>query len=219
MLLEAKSAIICGGGGAVGSAVARALAREGARVFLADRTMNTLDDVAWTIRGTGGAAEVAQVDAVDPAAVAAHAAAVAGAAGGIDIAFNATSNEDVQGIPLLDMRYEDFMRPVNKAVTSLFVTATAVARHMRCCGSGVILVMGGGREAIPSLGGAHVAWTALAGPCRQLACELGPDGIRVAWVLSPGSPDAPDARNSGERPAPWHGQPAARPTLPQPSRC
>ncbi len=33
--------------------------------------------------------------------------------------------------------------------------------------------------------------SASAGLCRQLACELGPDGIRVAWVLSPGSPDAP----------------------------
>jgi 3-oxoacyl-[acyl-carrier protein] reductase len=70
--------------------------------------------------------------------------------------------------------------------------------------------MGGGREAIPSLGGAHVTWAALAGLCRQLACELGPDGIRVAWVLSPGSPDAPDAGNNGERPATSHGQPAAR---------
>ncbi len=210
MLLETKTAIIYGGGGAIGSAVARAFAREGARVFLAGRTMNTLDDVARTIRGTGGMVEVARVDAVDPAAVAAHAAAVADAAGGIDIAFNAASNEDVQGIPLLDMPYEDFMRPVNKAVTSLFVTATAVARHMRRRGSGAILVMGGGREAIPSLGGAHVAWAALAGLCRQLACELGPDGIRVAWVLSPGSPDAPDTGNNGERPATSHGQPAAR---------
>jgi shikimate 5-dehydrogenase len=75
MLLEAKTAIIYGGGGAIGSAVARAFAREGARVFLAGRTMNTLDDVARTIRGTGGMAEVARVDAVDPATVAAHAAA------------------------------------------------------------------------------------------------------------------------------------------------
>jgi NAD(P)-dependent dehydrogenase (short-subunit alcohol dehydrogenase family) len=49
--------------------------------------------------------------------------------------------------------------------------------------------MAGGREAIPCLGGSHVAWAALAGLCRQLAAELGPHGIRVAWLLSPGSPD------------------------------
>jgi NAD(P)-dependent dehydrogenase (short-subunit alcohol dehydrogenase family) len=53
---------------------------------------------------------------------------------------------------------------------------------------GVILVMGGGREAISDLGGSHVAWAALAGLCRQLAAELGPEGIRVLWLLSPGSP-------------------------------
>ncbi len=56
-------------------------------------------------------------------------------------------------------------------------------------GIGVILCMAGGREAIPRLGGSHVAWAALAGLCRQLAADLGPHGIRVSWLLSPGSPD------------------------------
>jgi NAD(P)-dependent dehydrogenase (short-subunit alcohol dehydrogenase family) len=198
MLLKTKTAIIYGGGGAIGSAVARAFAREGARVFLAGRTRHALDQVARTIRNTGGLADVAQVDALDQAAVDQHASAVADTTGGIDIAFNATSNDDVQGTALLDMPYEDFIRPVTKAVTTQFVTATAVARHMKHRGSGVILVMAGGREAIPSLGGSHVAWAALAGLCRQLACELGPDGIRVAWLLSPGSPDAPDADSAGD---------------------
>jgi NAD(P)-dependent dehydrogenase (short-subunit alcohol dehydrogenase family) len=191
MLLEAKTAIIYGGGGAIGSAVARAFAREGGRVFLAGRARQALDPVARVIRDSGGTADVAQVDALDQAAVEQHASAVANATGGIDIVFNATSNDDVQGTPLLDMPYEDFIRPVTKAVTAQFVIATAVARHMRHRGSGVILVMAGGREAIPSLGGSHVAWAALAGLCRQLACELGPNGIRVLWLLSPGSSDAP----------------------------
>ena len=60
-----------------------------------------------------------------------------------------------------------------------------------------ILAMAGGREAIPRLGGSHVAWSALAGLSRQLAAELGPHGIRVAWLLSPGSPD-PGAAPSGD---------------------
>jgi 3-oxoacyl-[acyl-carrier protein] reductase len=67
MLLETKTAIIYGGGGAIGSAVARAFAREGARVFLTGRTRKALEEVAQTIRSTGGAAEVAQVDALDRA--------------------------------------------------------------------------------------------------------------------------------------------------------
>ena len=125
------------------------------------------------------------------AAMRAHADEVA-ATGGIDIAFNATSNDDLQGIPLLDMDFTDFARPVSKAIATHFTIATVTARHMTSRG-GVILAMGGGREAIPNLGGSHVAWSALAGLCRQLASELGSRGIRVAWLLSPGSPD-PGAR-------------------------
>jgi NAD(P)-dependent dehydrogenase (short-subunit alcohol dehydrogenase family) len=53
MLLEARNAIVYGGGGAIGGAVARAFAREGAHVFLAGRTQATLDAVADDIRGAG----------------------------------------------------------------------------------------------------------------------------------------------------------------------
>jgi 3-oxoacyl-[acyl-carrier protein] reductase len=186
MLLAAKTAIVYGASGAIGSAVARAYAREGADVHLAGRTTATLEEVAQRIRHDGGGAHVAQVDVLDRAAVAAHADAV-GARGGIDICFNATSNDDVQGTPLLAMQFEDFLRPVAKAVTAHFNIATAVGRHMTRRGHGVILAMAGGREAIPRLGGSHVAWAALAGLCRQLAAEFGPQGVRVTWLLSPGS--------------------------------
>lgn len=188
MLLEDKTAIVHGAAGAIGSAVARAYAREGAQVHLTGRTEAALNQVAQRIRRDGGTAHVAQLDVLDRPAVDRHAAAVADSAGGIDVCFNATSNDDVQGAPLVDMQFEDFLRPVTKSVTAQFTIATAVARHMAPRGSGVILVMAGGREAIPQLGGSHVAWAALAGLCRQLAAELGPHGIRVAWLLSPGSP-------------------------------
>jgi 3-oxoacyl-[acyl-carrier protein] reductase len=46
MLLKNKNAVIYGGGGAIGGAVARAFAREGARVFLAGRTLQSLEEVA-----------------------------------------------------------------------------------------------------------------------------------------------------------------------------
>jgi NAD(P)-dependent dehydrogenase (short-subunit alcohol dehydrogenase family) len=199
MLLENRTAIVHGGSGAVGSAVARAYAREGAEVHLTGRTRATLEDVAHRIRNDGGVAQVAVLDVLDRDAVERHAAAVADESGGIDVCFNATFNDDVQGAPLLDMRVGDVMQPVAKAVTSSFTVATAAARHMVGRGTGVILVMAGGREAIPNLGGSHVAWAALAGLCRQLAAELGPQGVRVAWLLSPGSPNPdepdPDAAN------------------------
>ena len=69
MLLENKNAVIYGGGGAVGGAVARAFAREGARVFLADRTLSKAEAVAEEIRSAGGAVETARVDALDEQAV------------------------------------------------------------------------------------------------------------------------------------------------------
>jgi 3-oxoacyl-[acyl-carrier protein] reductase len=187
VLLANKTAIVYGAAGAIGSAVARAYAREGAEVHLAGRTEASLAQAAERIRRDGGVAHVARLDVLDEAAVQQHADAVA-ARHGIDICFNATSNDDVQGTALADMPFDDFMRPVTKSVAAQFIVATAVARHMAARGGGVILVMAGGREAIPQLGGSHVAWAALAGLCRQLAAELGPDGIRVAWLLSPGSP-------------------------------
>jgi NADP-dependent 3-hydroxy acid dehydrogenase YdfG len=69
MLLEDKNAVIYGAGGAIGGAVGRAFAREGARVFLAGRTLTRLEEVAEEIRSTGGIAEMAHVDALDEKAV------------------------------------------------------------------------------------------------------------------------------------------------------
>ena len=86
-------------------------------------------------------------------------------------------------------------------------------------GRGVILVMAGGREAIPRLGGSHVAWAALAGLCRQLAAEFGPHGVRVSWLLSPGSPgyddhdrpqDGPDRQRNRDRGCAWNRGPPGR---------
>lgn len=205
MLLESKTAVVYGAAGPVGSAVARAYASNGARVHLVGRTIETLEELAETIRDAGGAANVAQVDVLDRAAVDRHLATVADADGRVDICFNATSNDDIQGRSLLDMRFEEFIQPVTKSLTAHFNIATAAAPHMAVNGGGVILVMAGGREAIPRLGGAHVAWTALAGLSRQLAADLGPHGIRVAWLLSPGSPgstpDSPDQDRPTEKPA------------------
>jgi NAD(P)-dependent dehydrogenase (short-subunit alcohol dehydrogenase family) len=188
VLLENKTAIVYGAAGSIGSSVARAYAREGASVHLAGRTHANLEAIATSIRSAGGAAHVAQLDVLDADAVRRHAASVVDTSGGIDVCFNATSNDDIQGKTLLDMPVDELMQPVTKALTAHYRIVTAVAPHMATRGGGVILVMAGGREAIPRLGGSHVAWAALAGLCRQLAADLGPSGIRVAWLLSPGSP-------------------------------
>jgi NAD(P)-dependent dehydrogenase (short-subunit alcohol dehydrogenase family) len=190
MLLEDKNAIVYGGNGSVGGAVARAFACEGARVFLAGRTLATLDEVAEEISASGGVAETAQLDALDEQAVDEHADTVAERAGSIDIAFNAIFNDDVQGKPLIEMPFEHFARPITKAMRNQFLTARAVARHMVDQGSGVILTITGGyREAFPTIGGTVVAWAAIEAQCRQWACELGPQGIRVVWLRTTGLPE------------------------------
>jgi len=88
MLLKHKNAVIYGAGGAVGGAVARAFAREGARVFLVGRTLTKLEAVALDISNAGGAAESAQVDALDEQAVNQHIDEVVNKAGSVDISFN-----------------------------------------------------------------------------------------------------------------------------------
>ena len=72
MLLENKNAVIYGAGGAIGGAVARAFAREGAAVFLAGRTLAKLDAVACDISTAGGTAKTAQVDALNKQSVGAQ---------------------------------------------------------------------------------------------------------------------------------------------------
>src|SRR4051812_38911837 len=162
MLLNSKTAIVYGASGAIGSHVARAFAREGATVHVVGRHPEQLEDLVEEIRRAGGTAYAATFDVLECAAVEVHAESVAKAAG-IDVCFNATSNEDVQGSSLVEMELADLVRPVYKAVSAHFNIATAVGRHMMSAGGGVILVMAGGREAIPRLGGSHVAWAALAG--------------------------------------------------------
>ena len=195
MLLEDKNAVIYGGGGSIGGAVARAFAREGARVFLAGRTPAKLDAVAEDIRSAGGAAETAQVDALDEHAADEHASAVAADAGGIDISFNLITHPHTHGIPLAEIAVDDFMAPVETAARTTFLTARAAARHMIPRRSGVILAFGGpGDRSGPNrdyyLGGTQVAFDAIETMRRQLAVELGPHGIRVITLASGGVPES-----------------------------
>ena len=150
MLLENKNAIIYGGGGSIGGAIARAFAREGAKVFLAGRTLTTLEEVAKDICSAGGVDETAQVDALDEQAVDKYVDAVAASAGRIDVSFNLIFYGDVQGTPLAQMALEDFERPIMNAVRTQFLTSRAAARHMIGQGAGVILTFGGagGRDPI-----------------------------------------------------------------------
>jgi 3-oxoacyl-[acyl-carrier protein] reductase len=190
MLLTGKTAIVYGGAGAIGSAVARSFAAEGAVVHLAGRTPETLERVASDIRAAGGHAETAQVDALDETAVDQHADAVAASAGSIDISFNLISHRQTFGKPLVEMELADFELPVATAVRTFYLTSRAAARHMIKQGSGVILTFGGYGDPAPNLGGFQTAFGAVEALRRNLAGELGPHGIRVLTLQTGGIPES-----------------------------
>src|SRR5215207_3525485 len=190
MLLEDKNAVIYGAGGSIGGAVARAFAREGARVFLVGRTREKLEAVARDIAAAGGFAEVAEVDALDERAVDEHARKVASQVGSIDVSFNLITRGDVQGIPLVEMTTADFTRPITTGITTNFITARAAARHMIEQGSGVILSLdSGSANGSPMMGGTGPADAATDTFVRNLAAEVGPHGVRVLGIWMAGVPD------------------------------
>jgi NAD(P)-dependent dehydrogenase (short-subunit alcohol dehydrogenase family) len=198
MLLKDKTAIVYGAGGSVGGAVATAFAREGAYVFLAGRTADKLEKVAAQIRANGGQAAPAPVDALDQAAVHKHLALVADKAGPVKLMFNAIDWGDTQGEALVDMAYERFNRAVTTALQTWFVTGTAAARHMAQHGGGTIIgiTANAGRSPYAMVGGFGVACAAVEHFLRQLAVETGPSGVRVCFVRSAGSPDAPGVESA-----------------------
>jgi 3-oxoacyl-[acyl-carrier protein] reductase len=192
MLLQDKNAVIYGGGGAIGGAVARAFAREGATVFLAGRTRAKLDRVAGDISAAGGAVEVAEVDALNEQAVNEHADAVAAQAGGIDVTLNAVGIVHDQGTPFLELSLEDYEQPIGAFTRTNFVTARAVARHMVRKGSGVILTLStpGSRMTGQGFLGYGVTCGAVETFSRILAGELGPSGVRVVCLRPHAIPEA-----------------------------
>jgi NAD(P)-dependent dehydrogenase (short-subunit alcohol dehydrogenase family) len=105
-------------------------------VCLAGRTLATLEEVAEAIRATGGAAETAKVDALDEQAVDRHADAVAAEAGAIDISFNLVTHPHTHGIPLVEMRVDDFMAPVETAARSSRSFQSRSAPPARSCAGG-----------------------------------------------------------------------------------
>src|SRR5262249_11297590 len=88
---------------------------------------------------------------------------------------------------------EGFRWGLGEAMKTQFVTSTGAAGHMQQRGSGVLLTITAtpARELIPNSGNFGIACAAIERLCQQLACELGPQGIRVICLRSAGAPDAP----------------------------
>ena len=114
MMLKDKVAVIYGAGGAVGGAIARAFATEGANLFLTGRSLAPVEGVAKEIVAAGGSAEAAEVDALDEQAVDKHLQSVIDKAGRVDISFNAVgiASTRLLGVPLVELDVEQFSLPI-----------------------------------------------------------------------------------------------------------
>ena len=194
MLLENKVAVIYGAGGAIGSAVARTFAHEGAKVYLTGRHLDSVRAVANDIVKHGGQAEAAVVDALDEQAVETHIASVVDEAGRIDVSLNAITavpQPGIQGVPLAELPVENFMAPIAGYMRSHFLTARAAARRMVKKGSGVLLMHTPepARLGAPLTGGMAPAWAAMEALNSSLSAEFAQHGIRALCLRSSGLPE------------------------------
>jgi len=185
--LKDKVAVVYGNG-AIGGAIARAFACEGARIFLAGLTPVKLKAIADEILIEGGAVETAELDTLDEKSVEKHMQEVIKRAGKVDISFNAIglSSKDVQHTPLVELSVEAFTYPIVTYAESHFITARAAASRMIKQGHGVIIMHTANlsRVSAPLGGGRGPAWAALEALCRGFSVECGEHGVRAVCLFS-----------------------------------
>lgn len=197
-MLKDKVAVIYGAGGAIGGAVARAFANEGARLFLTGRHLAPVEAVAKEI----GAAEAAEVDALDEQAVDAHLRHLVGRAGRVDISVNAVGipNTAILGTPLAELEAELFALPLTTYTMSYFLTARLAARRMVANGSGVIMTVTAlhSRTGLPLVGGYGPGMAAKEALTRDLSAELAPHGLRVVGLRPQAMPETSTIKDAFE---------------------
>ena len=202
MMLHDKVAVIYGAAGAIGGAVARAFAGEGATLFLTGRTLAPVEAVAKDIVAAGGSAEAATVDALDEQAVDQHLQSATDKAGRVDISFNAVGIPDttILGVPLVELDVEQFSLPITAYTRSYFLTARLAARRMVANRSGVIMTVTSipSRTGTPLQGGYPPAMAAKEALTRDLSAELAPHGIRVVGLRPHGIPESATLREAFE---------------------
>lgn len=202
MLLDDKVIVVYGAGGAIGGAVARACAREGARLFLTGRRRAPVEALAAAVASAGGFAEAEEVNALDERAVDAHLSSVVDRVGRIDVSFNAVGvpNATLLGVPLTELDADEFSLPLEAYTRSYFLTARLAARRMVAQRSGVIMTVTAlhSRMGIPWVGGYGPAMAAKEALTRALSAELAPHGIRAVGLRPQGIPETPTLKAAYE---------------------
>jgi NAD(P)-dependent dehydrogenase (short-subunit alcohol dehydrogenase family) len=202
MLLKNKVAVVYGAAGAIGGAVARAFASEGATVLLTGRQKAAVEALAMEIQSAGGSAKAAEVDALDEQAVDKHLHYAIETAGRVDISFNAVglSNAKALGMALVELDLKQFSQPITGYTTSYFLTARLAARRMIPNKSGVIMTVTAlpGRTGTALNGGYGAAQAAKDALTRDLSTELAPHGIRVVSLRPHGMPETKTMKEAFE---------------------
>ena len=178
-----KAAIVTGGALGIGGATARRLARDGAGVLIADVNVDAANANVERIADAGGYAVALEADVSRAADIEAMVDAALAEFGRLDILVNNAVSSAVWGgdNPLDDISEADFDAGIGILVKAHFLAAKRAAPHMRDVGGGSIVNI----SSVHGLFGAPGALiyetgkSAVIGLTRQLATELGYDGIRV----------------------------------------
>ncbi len=186
--MQDKVAFISGGGSGIGQAAASVLAARGAKVALAGRTPEELDEVAQAIERDGGTAITVPCDVSDEKSVREAIATTVEKLGRLDVVVaNAGVNGTWAGID--DLSIEDFRTTLDINLVGTFTTIKYAVPHLRRRGGSVIVTSSVNGTRIFSNSGASAYSSSKAGQvalAKMLAVELGPDKIRVN-VICPGA--------------------------------
>ena len=185
MQLENKAVLVSGASRGLGAALARQLARRGARVVLVARDRAALARVADEIRSQGGEAHALGADLGDKSAIYPLAGAAAALVGPIDIAIhNASTLGPTPLRLLLDTECEDLQRVLDVNLIGPFRLSKALAGSMALRGGGVIVHISSDAavNAYPSWGAYSVSKAALDHLARLWAAELAEFGVRVLSI-------------------------------------
>ena len=185
--LSGKRAIVTGGNRGIGLAVGRALAAEGCDVALVARDKAALEAARESVAAASGRTVLAvSADTGDDQSVRDMAASVVAGLGGVDILVNAAARPNTGAVVGIDdFDPVEFAEQVNVKVLGYLRCIREVVPHMRAGGWGrIVNVSGLAARSTGAITGT-VRNVAVAALTKNLADELGRDGINVT-VVHPG---------------------------------
>jgi NAD(P)-dependent dehydrogenase (short-subunit alcohol dehydrogenase family) len=184
--LAGKRAIVTGGSRGIGLAVARALAAEGCDVALVARDKSALEAAREEVARLGRTVLAVSADTGDDESVRAMVASVAGGLGGVDILVNAAARPNTGAVVGIDgFSAAEFAEQVNVKVLGYLRCIREVVPYMRSGGWGRIVNISGLAARRTGAITGSVRNVAVAALTKNLADELGRDGINVT-VVHPG---------------------------------